>query len=127
MEKIKQLIDVIDQLMGPEGCPWDQKQTTKSVIKDLIEEANEVKEAIEKQDHQNLEEELGDVLFVVLFLARLAEKEKLTTLDKVTSGIVEKLIRRHPHVFHEKKKLTEDEVLAQWKEIKKKEKGETNL
>lgn len=123
MGDVDHLIKILDTLLGPEGCPWDQKQTLQTIKGDLLEEACEVIDAIEKQNSSDIAEELGDLLFVVLFLCRLAEKEQFATLHEIVSGICEKLIRRHPHIFEEKKNLTEGELLKQWDEIKQKEKS----
>jgi MazG family protein len=122
MDAIHSLLQLIDQLLGPKGCPWDQKQTLESSRTYLLEEAAEVIEAIDLKDSDLIEEELGDLLFVVLFLARLAEKEKVTNLSSAVQGVKDKLIRRHPHVFGQTKDLTPEQVLEQWHEIKKKEK-----
>lgn len=121
MSAIIPLLEILDTLLGPNGCPWDQKQTLISIKGDLLEETCEVIDAIENQKKEEIQEELGDLLFVVLFLCRLAEKENFATLSEIVSGICEKLVRRHPHIFEEKKELTEHELLAQWDAIKKKE------
>lgn len=122
MHTVQTLIKLIDTLLGPEGCPWDQKQTLKTIKSDLLEESCEVIDAIESEKAEDIKEELGDVLFVVLFLCRLSEKEKCGSLDEILQGISEKLIRRHPHIFEEKKNLTDKELLEQWDAIKNKEK-----
>lgn len=122
MDAIDALLQVIDQLLSPDGCPWDRKQTLHSCRTYVLEEAAEVVEAIDLKDGKALCEELGDLLFNVFFLSRLAEKEKVTDLNTIVLKIKEKLIRRHPHVFHEKKSLDEKEVVSQWHEIKKGEK-----
>lgn len=122
MSDISPLLAILDTLIGPDGCPWDQKQTLQSIKGDLLEEACEVIDAIEKQDKEDIKEELGDLLFVVLFLCRLAEKENFANLKEIVSGICEKLIRRHPHIFEEKKELSDAELLKQWDAIKIKEK-----
>lgn len=115
------LLKIIDTLLGPNGCEWDRKQTLRSIKGDLLEESCEVIDAIDKADAGDIKEELGDLLFVVLFLCRLAEKEKFANLTEILEGICAKLIRRHPHIFGEKQNLSADEVLAQWDEIKKQE------
>lgn len=124
MDQINQLLTVIDRLLGDDGCPWDRKQTLATLKSDLLEETCEVIDAIHSKESSSIQEELGDLLFVTLFLCRLAEKEKVSNLNQIASKIIEKLIRRHPHVFHEKNELTPDGVMRQWEEIKKKEKGE---
>lgn len=121
MDAVAPLLTILDRLLGPDGCEWDRKQTLSSIKSDLLEEACEVIDAIDKADGTDIKEELGDLLFVVLFLCRLAEKEKFANLTEIIEGICEKLIRRHPHIFGERQNLTEAEVLAQWDEIKKQE------
>jgi len=123
MKQFLDLIDVIEKLLSPIGCPWDREQTLMSMRSSLLEEAYEVIDAIEKGDPLEIREELGDLLFNVIFLCRLAEKEKVTNLSEVNTAINEKLIRRHPHVFGETKNLKTDEVLVQWNEIKEVEKN----
>ena len=121
MDAVAPLLKILDTLLGPDGCEWDRKQTLGSIKGDLLEETCEVIDAIDKADGTDIKEELGDLLFVVLFLCRLAEKEKFADLTGIVEGISEKLIRRHPHIFLEKQNLSESEVLAQWDEIKKQE------
>ena len=122
MDKISSLLAILDTLLGPDGCPWDRKQTLSSIKGDLLEEACEVIDAIDQQNGDEIKEELGDLLFVVLFLCRLAEKEQFASLPEIIEGICEKLIRRHPHIFDEKKTLNDDELLKQWDQIKDEEK-----
>lgn len=117
------LLKLVDRLMGPDGCPWDQNQTLANLREDLLEEACEVIDAIDQYDEEAITEELGDLLFVVLFLIRVAEKEEKGRLSSILQGIQNKIIRRHPHVFSEVKPLTKDEVEKQWQTLKEKEKG----
>ncbi|MCE2983414.1 MAG: MazG family protein [Parachlamydia sp.] len=126
MEQFETLVAVIDLLLGPGGCPWDREQTLESMRNPLIEEAYEVVEAIHLNDKENLQEELGDLFFNVIFLCRLAEKEMRLRLEDVLAGIHEKLVRRHPHVFGEKELSSSKEVLKQWDAIKKEEKKGKN-
>lgn len=123
MDAFEELINVIDRLLGPEGCPWDREQTMSSIRHYLLEEASELIDAIDLEDNEHIKEELGDLFFHVLFLSRLAEKENRFHLNDVIKTLTKKLIRRHPHVFGETKVTTSDEVLHQWEQIKKKEKG----
>lgn len=122
MQQIDQLITILDTLLGPDGCPWDKKQTLASIKEDLMEEACEVLDAIDAKDPEAITEELGDLFFAVLFLCKLAEKENCGPVSGIIQGISDKLIRRHPHVFHVKTELTEDEHKKQWEEIKNGEK-----
>ena len=117
------LVETFAVLRGPNGCPWDKKQTHESLIKNLREEAEELVAAIEKKDPENMKEELGDVLLQVLLHSQIASEEKLFTIDDVIEGLYDKLHRRHPHVFGAHAKATSpEEALAVWKEMKKKEK-----
>lgn len=122
MQELNRLIEIVDKLLSPEGCPWDREQTLNSVRKHVIEEANEVVEAIEKGDNEHMAEEVGDLLFNVLFLCRLGEKENRFTTSQVIQTLCDKLVRRHPHVFGGEKLETSEQVLKQWKEIKQREK-----
>lgn len=111
-------------LRGPDGCPWDREQTHHSLTRCLVEECSETLEAIDNEDFENLREELGDLLLQVVMHACLAEESKRFDLEDVARGINEKLIYRHPHVFGDQAGVdSPDKVLAQWEELKAKEKG----
>lgn len=114
--------EIIAQLRAPGGCPWDIKQTHESLKKCLVEETGEVLEAIDHKDDANLCEELGDVLLQVVMHAQIAAEENRFTMEDVIQGVAEKMIRRHPHVFGDAKAETQEESLALWQEIKRKEK-----
>ncbi len=116
------LIGIISQLRAPGGCPWDMEQTHESLKKCLIEESGEVIDAIDKNDDKNLCEELGDLLLQVVMHAQIASEEGRFTMEDVVQGVSEKMIRRHPHVFGDKKVSSPEESLKLWKEIKKDEK-----
>jgi len=103
-------------------CPWDKKQDFESVKGNILDEAKEVIEAIEKKDYENLKEELGDLLHNILFVSNIAEEKDLFKIQEVVEGITEKLVRRHPHIFSDKKASTPEEVLKIWEETKKEEK-----
>ena len=127
MEKYsyEQLLDIIAKLRSPEGCPWDRAQTHESMIPCLRDECDEVVEAINNKDDDNLCEELGDVLLQVLLHAQIATEEGRFTMADVVNGIAEKMVRRHPHVFgNAPVAQTEEEGLARWMEIKAQEKAE---
>ena len=118
------LVETFAILRGPNGCPWDKKQTHESLIKNMREESEEFIAAVEKKDADNMKEELGDVLLQVLLHAQIAKEEGLFTIDDVMQGLYDKLHRRHPHVFGDHAKATSpEEALAVWKEMKQKEKG----
>lgn len=122
-ESIEQLLDVMRTLRGPNGCPWDREQTVDSLKSDLIEEAYEVIDAIESGDRSLLQEELGDLLLQVVFQSQICSESSEFEFADVATGIAEKLIRRHPHVFGDVDVADADEVLQNWDAIKKKEKG----
>ncbi|WP_446667040.1 MazG family protein [Flexivirga sp. B27] len=116
-------VAVMDALRSPGGCPWDAEQTHESLAKYLLEEAHETVEAIETEDTSHVAEELGDVLLQVLFHARIAaDEDPGYTVDDVAGLLVEKLIRRHPHVFGDGDASTPDEVEQSWERIKAAEK-----
>lgn len=120
----QELIEVLARLRGPGGCPWDQEQTHESLARYLEEEAHEALEAIEQKDPQRLKEELGDLLLQVVFHCQLAQEQGLFTAADVCRGIVDKMIRRHPHVFGPGQSLgSAQEVLSQWEVLKQKEKA----
>ena len=119
----KSLEAVVAKLREPGGCPWDQKQTHESLRKYLLEETYEAIEAIDEGDMAHLKEELGDVLLQVVFHARLAEEKNLFNLQDVVDGEVEKMLRRHPHVFSNLSVDGEEAVLQNWETIKAKEMG----
>ena len=121
-KNLPDLLHIMARLRGPQGCPWDIKQTHRSLLRHLREEADEVAQAIRKKDTENLCEELGDLLHQIIFHAQLAREKKQFTMADVIDGLCRKIVRRHPHVFGNKKLKTVDEVMFQWDEIKKKEK-----
>lgn len=122
IDSIKDVLEILDKLLSPEGCAWDRAQTLQSMRGSLIEEVHEVIDAINEKNSVGITEELGDLLFNVLFLCRLAEKESCTTLYHIAKGLSEKLIRRHPHVFGEAKVSGVASILEQWETIKSTEK-----
>ena len=125
MEEFGRLVEVVARLRRE--CPWDRKQTHESIRPYLIEEAYEVAEAIGSGDDGELKEELGDLLLQVVFHARMAEERGAFSVGDVVKDLVEKLVRRHPHVFGEVEVEDAEEVLERWEEIKKKEGRESLL
>jgi len=123
---IVDLVDLVERLRGPGGCPWDAEQTDDTIKIYLLEEAYEVLEAIEKSSSTDVCLELGDLLFQILFLARLAEERNEFDLVRVIEKIQEKMIRRHPHVFGKVRVDTAEDVALNWARIKKSEKGALN-
>lgn len=116
------LLHTVRALLGPAGCPWDQKQSTLSLKKYFVEEFAEIIAAIDNNDPENLCEELGDMLFLVILMAEINTKNETFTLKDILRNINEKMIRRHPHVFGDGKKGTEEELEKQWRAIKSQEK-----
>ncbi|NLT94973.1 MAG: nucleoside triphosphate pyrophosphohydrolase [Clostridia bacterium] len=117
------LVEIMDRLLAPDGCPWDRKQTYNSLKRYVLEEAYEVVEAIDEKDMHKLCEELGDLLLQVVFNSALAARDKQFDINDVINGITEKMIRRHPHVFGNVTVSGAQEVLKNWEAIKNQEKG----
>ena len=116
------LVDLVVRLRGPDGCPWDAKQTDASIKVYLLEEAYEVMEALERTDPKDVCQELGDLLFQIVFLAHLAGERGDFDFIDVIEKITEKMIRRHPHVFAEAKVDSAEDVAFNWAKIKRAEK-----
>jgi XTP/dITP diphosphohydrolase len=125
---LQRLVEVMDQLRSPGGCPWDAEQTHESLIKYLLEESYEFIDTVAESDRAGMREELGDVLLQVYFHSRIAQDHQTDpfSIEDVAQIITEKLISRHPHVFGDKKVSGSDEVVANWEEIKAAEKGRTS-
>lgn len=123
MHTFDDLIGIIAELRSDHGCPWDKEQTFESLKKCLADEAQEVFEAVDNKDMENLCEELGDVLLQVVLYSQIAKEAGAFTIDDVIDGISEKMVRRHPHVFGDKEVNSPEEALALWKEIKLQEKA----
>lgn len=124
--QVERLRAIMHRLRAPGGCPWDAEQTHASLVTNLIEEAYETVDAIQRCDLPHLQEELGDLLLQVIFHAEMAQEAGNFDLDDVAKGICDKLVRRHPHVFGESVAGDPDAVLKQWDEIKRAEKGDQN-
>ena len=120
---IDALSGLVETLRGRNGCPWDKKQTPRSMAVYLLEETYELVEAIEDGDPVKICEELGDVLFLILFVTKLFQEKGQFDIGEVIGFAYEKMVRRHPHVFGEGKVKTADEVRQQWHHIKLKEKS----
>ena len=119
-----ELVALVDRLRGPGGCPWDREQTFDTLKPMMLEEAYEVLEALDSGDRREFSAELGDLLFQVVFLSRVAEDEGSFEIDDVTQNIITKMIRRHPHVFGAVNASTADEVIENWESIKRAERAE---
>ncbi|MBI4801968.1 MAG: nucleotide pyrophosphohydrolase [Elusimicrobia bacterium] len=120
--RFEDLVRIMEILLGENGCPWDRRQTHKTLLKYLKEEANEVSAAVRKNDWENLKEELGDVLLQVVFHSALAAKASRFGIGDVIRTVNSKLVRRHPHVFGGVRLSTPAEVLVEWRKIKRREK-----
>ena len=126
--QLQRLVEVMNTLRSPGGCPWDAEQTHESLLKYLLEESYEFVDAVQAGNRVDMREELGDVLLQVYFHARMAQEHPTDpfSIEDVAQGIADKLIRRHPHVFAGVEVRDSQEVLENWEEIKKKEKGRTS-
>lgn len=122
--QLERLRAIMHRLRAPGGCPWDAEQSHESIVPNLIEEAYETVDAIQRGDHAHLKEELGDLLLQVVFHSEIAEEAGRYNLDDVARDISDKLVRRHPHVFAQAQAATSDAVLQQWDAIKRQEKGD---
>lgn len=118
------LVQVMEALRGPNGCPWDKEQTHESIKSCCVEETYELMDAIDDGDPEKIKEELGDLLFQVIFHSKMASEKNQFDVSDVIDHVTRKLTRRHPHVFEKDKQLgTAEEVLTQWEKIKRGEKG----
>ena len=121
-----QLVDIVKMLRGENGCPWDRKQTISSLTKYLHEEFNELLQAIENNDPDNLCEEAGDLLFLIVMIAKISTENNAFDISDVLTTISQKLIRRHPHVFAGVRLEDEEALRRQWEHIKSQEKLKKN-
>lgn len=123
MKEFDRLINIVSTLRDPEnGCPWDLKQTSKTLISGMIEEVYEVAEAVESKNQTDLQEELGDCLLHIVLQAQIAREEKSFMIEDVLEGISDKLVRRHPHIFGQDKLTDAIQVKQRWEQIKLAEK-----
>jgi len=124
MHDFNKLKQIINTLRSPNGCPWDKKQTHLSLLSYLLEESNEVCEAIINEDYYQLKEELGDLLLQIILHSKIAEEKNKFNINDIIKNLNEKLIRRHPHVFNDIKAKDSEDVIKIWESIKKEEKKE---
>jgi MazG family protein len=124
---LSELIDLVRHLSGPQGCPWDKEQTTRTLSPYVVEEAHEIADAITAEDRSHAAEELGDLLFLVTFLAVRLEEEGGISPAEIARRNIAKMIARHPHVFGERRDLDAQGVLRQWEEGKRRESGHESL
>lgn len=119
--RVLELLDIMERLRSPGGCPWDREQSFASIAPYTIEEAYEVADAIDRGDLVHLKDELGDLLFQVVFHAQIARERGAFDFEAVAGAICDKLLRRHPHVFGDRKTLTAAEQSVVWEDIKARE------
>jgi tetrapyrrole methylase family protein/MazG family protein len=125
--EFEKLVSIMAKLRSEKGCPWDKKQTYRSLAKYLLSEAEEVNQAVKKRDVENLKEELGDVLMQIVFYSQIAKERKDFDIASVIKGINQKLIRRHPHIFGNYKVKNAKDVMKMWQERKAKEKEDKRI
>ena len=125
MEEFTQLVELMATLRGEKGCSWDKKQTTKAFKTFLLEEVYELIDAIEKDDYKALKEELGDLLFHIVFISQICKDEKQFDIKEVVSSVYLKMYKRHPHVFMDAP--SDKPIEKKWEEIKKNEKENYSL
>jgi len=123
MKPMDRLIDVVRRLRGPGGCPWDRKQTHRSLLRFLREETEELEAALRRGRWPEIEDELGDVLLQILLHAQIEDEKGRFGIQDVARAQTLKLVRRHPHVFGDKRLKTAGDVIRHWGEIKRREQG----
>ena len=126
LNSLSKLIKITETLMGDDGCPWDKVQTRESLKPYLVEETYEVLEALDENDPEKIKDELGDLLYQILFHSKISSLKGEFDFRDVIDNLSEKMVRRHPHVFKQEKLNTPDQVIGQWEEIKKKENNKAN-
>ena len=126
LNSLSKLIKITDTLMGEDGCPWDKVQTRESLKPYLVEETYEVLDALDANDPEKIKDELGDLLYQILFHSKISSLKGEFDFRDVIDNLSEKMVRRHPHVFKEGELNTPDQVVKQWEEIKRNEKNQAN-
>jgi len=122
--KFEDLLKIVEKLR--KNCPWDNKQTNETILKYLKEETEEFSQAIKNKNYEEIKEELGDILWQVVFHSQILKEKGLFTIEDIIDNLCKKMIRRHPHVFKNKKINDEKEIIKMWEEIKKEEKKRKN-
>jgi len=120
--KFNDFVRIVEKLRSDNGCPWDKKQTTLSLKRYLLEETQETLDAIDSNDSEHIKEELGDILYLIVLLAQINSEKNYFDISDVVDEITVKMLRRHPHVFDNKKPGSNDELRQQWLTIKNNEK-----
>lgn len=116
-----ELVEIMARLRGPNGCPWDHEQTFKDYPQHIREEAEELFAAFDSGDVEHMKEEIGDLIWTLIFFSQIAKDEGLFTIEDSLKDIKEKIIRRHPHIFGDAKVSSAEEVIKTWNKIKEKE------
>jgi tetrapyrrole methylase family protein/MazG family protein len=116
--KFDELVDLMITLRSKKGCPWDRKQTHKSLMPYLLEESYEVLDTIDARDDKKLKEELGDLLLQIVFHSQIANERKKFDINGVIENLIKKLVERHPHVFKKREKISSEQVIKKWEHIK---------
>jgi tetrapyrrole methylase family protein/MazG family protein len=124
--KFEELVKLMERLRSKDGCPWDREQTRDTIKTTLINEAREVERAVEEKDDENLKEELGDLLWNIVFMSQLAKEENVFDINDVMNEIRNKIVRRHPHVFGDVKASNAEDAHRFFNEMKMKEKNHPN-
>jgi uncharacterized protein YabN with tetrapyrrole methylase and pyrophosphatase domain len=119
---LEDLAELMAFMRSERGCPWDREQEFKDFLKHLRDESDEVLQALKKEDFENLKEELGDLLWNIVFLCQMAKEQKKFGIYDVMTDLKKKIVRRHPHVFGSVKANTPEEVMVHYRKVKKKEK-----
>ncbi|HVO83745.1 MAG TPA: nucleoside triphosphate pyrophosphohydrolase [Syntrophobacteria bacterium] len=125
--QLERLLELVARLRAPDGCPWDREQSPATVKRYVLEEAYEVVDAVDLDSPAHVAEELGDLLFMLIFLAHLYGEQGAFRLDEVLQGVAEKMIRRHPHVFANRRVDSSTQVKENWEEIKRQEQSNASL
>lgn len=125
-KKLDRFVEVVRELRSEEGCPWDRQQSPESLQRYLHEETREAIEAINEGDHHHTRDELGDILYLIVLLARIYEEKGSFNIGDVIEAITEKMIRRHPHVFSDEEIGSISDLKSRWREIKDREKFSDN-
>ena len=126
-DEFSNLVRIISRLRDENGCPWDRKQTPSSLTKYLVEETQELADAIKSGDTKQICEEIGDLFYILILLSGIHSESKEFTLDDVLAGISQKMIRRHPHVFAGQESGNENDMRKQWVSIKSEEKSQKKI
>jgi len=122
-KKFDSFIDIVRELRSAKGCPWDREQTPSSLKRYILEETQELLEAIDTSDHRHVKEELGDLLYLIVLQAQIHNEEGFFSINDVIDSISTKMIRRHPHVFNDEQIGSRAELRQKWLEIKNSEKA----